>query len=237
MVSQIVYTVWVIGIHTVSLDHFVDHPCAAVALEDLQAPIYLGRLPFCFSKYADMTLHMDDIPTVTTTTTATPKRHSNAPCHASKVLGRAVRRHEIPLGLVRYIESVIVLFLHGKLHGKDAWTFIDVAVEDNLSSDSDYEDLGKEFTAPIHQRQPSTDMPSLPLDQIPVTLTTDHRLVWEATDSRTRFIIHTVCDYYRLKSYSNDAADGKRLTFIEKRATSSTSIPPMLSDSLLKCNA
>ncbi|RKP24385.1 hypothetical protein SYNPS1DRAFT_29847 [Syncephalis pseudoplumigaleata] len=199
--------------------HFVGHPWAILSPEDLPAPGYPHDAPgFHFTEHAQLAMTAPDASPIHgryEPRSRPAARHGLTP--GDRALRQAVRRRQVPRGLVRRVEATIRRFLSGEDTRSEAWMLLeeeDVAEQreeqEGVVSDVD-ESMVLVCEADVREQWAEEH------EEEPLTVTSKRRLVWRGSDGLSRLVVHSVCRHYRLHSYSKDARDGARLTYIERR--------------------
>ncbi|KAH8553970.1 hypothetical protein BGW37DRAFT_517720 [Umbelopsis sp. PMI_123] len=179
-------------------NNFTDHPFAIINPADLRPPGYSDLPKFHWADdEAIANITSDDIDRMCrsqdlkSTTNSTESPHS---LHRS--IRHDLRKSHIPEGLVAFYDEQIRQFMQRSIvKDTDAleqdWVIVDEAAKQQPS----------EPTAPQH-----TDLPQ--------ATETSIFLVWEIGDRFSRWIIHTMSQFYNLASFSTTTKDQRRLTYV-----------------------
>ncbi|RUS13266.1 hypothetical protein BC937DRAFT_95603, partial [Endogone sp. FLAS-F59071] len=206
------------------LDHFIDHPHAVLRTEDLPSPGYpLDAPKFHWSCDAttghltsadlDRLLYAD--------LRRPPPPRPNHP-HIRRTVRQELKRSHVPEGTVQKFEAELIEFLERCSKEEGEW----IVIEDEMNEEGEVLVTREKEEEDDEEGEESTEEGTM-------------YLVWEIGDKFSRYIVHSMCQYYNLVSFSKTTKGGRRLTYVchpryqsqssdseESDTDVATSIPP-----------
>ncbi|KAK9762502.1 hypothetical protein K7432_011702 [Basidiobolus ranarum] len=182
------------------IDHFTYLPQAILNPKDLVPPGYPVEAPRFHFKYdrameqllQHSFIHDIDLRTIE----RSPSKYPESQRYIDRSIRRELKKAHVSEGVVEKYEFEIIEFVKQLVNTEnDQFEIVDtpddISDHESVESDSDDDLL------------------------LPSSLANQHLfLVMDIQDSQIRFIVHAICQYYQLVSFSNNTKCGRRLTYI-----------------------
>jgi len=197
-------------------DNFTFHPLAILNPADLIPPGYTSEIPRFHFQYDETAAKIsladaDRFLNVKSSRIVMPSP-SPATVSPSARLPRALRRRlkksYVPHGVVQRFDTELLGFLKrmiAEADGQDLeyeWVVVEQRNSDIEPEEQDEDEVFDEIEF-VDEGAPKEELNRNPM-----------YLVWEIGDRFSRWIVHTMCKYYSLASFSKTMSDGRRLTYV-----------------------